>query len=116
MQATIDLCGGRGNRSSCEGAHRSPPGRTPCERRGNYLERCRVALTVYENGGELPPGWSMPPVCSAIAATSFQASRTAKEPAVSSRRTELFTGVVHSGRDAKWRRASLQLRAAGGEK
>jgi hypothetical protein len=30
----------------------------------NYLERCRVALTAYENGGELPPGWSMPPVCS----------------------------------------------------
>ena len=26
----------------------------------NYLERCRVALTAYENGGELPPGWSMP--------------------------------------------------------
>ena len=30
----------------------------------NYLERCQVALTAYENGGELPPGWSMPPVCS----------------------------------------------------
>lgn len=30
----------------------------------NYLERCRVALTAYENGGEFPPGWSMPPVCS----------------------------------------------------
>jgi hypothetical protein len=28
----------------------------------NYLERWRVALTAYENGGELPPGWSMPPV------------------------------------------------------
>ena len=30
----------------------------------NYLERCQVALTAYENGGELPPGCSMPPVCS----------------------------------------------------
>src|SRR6516164_10176971 len=30
----------------------------------NYLERCQVALTAYENGGELPPGWSMPPVSS----------------------------------------------------
>jgi len=30
----------------------------------NYLERCRVALTAYENGDELPPGCSMPPVCS----------------------------------------------------
>jgi hypothetical protein len=30
----------------------------------NYLERCRVAFTAYENGGELPPGWSMPPICS----------------------------------------------------
>src|SRR5215469_13667835 len=28
----------------------------------NYLERCRVALTAHENGGELPPRWSMPPV------------------------------------------------------
>jgi hypothetical protein len=24
----------------------------------NDLERCQVALTAYENGGELPPGWS----------------------------------------------------------
>ncbi len=23
-----------------------------------------MALTAYENGGELPLGWSMPPVCS----------------------------------------------------
>ena len=30
----------------------------------NYLERCRVALTAHENGGQLPLGWSMPPVCS----------------------------------------------------
>ena len=30
----------------------------------NYLERCQAALTAYENGGELPPGWSMPPFCS----------------------------------------------------
>jgi hypothetical protein len=30
----------------------------------NYLERCQVALTAHENDGELPPGWSMPPVCS----------------------------------------------------
>lgn len=28
----------------------------------NYISRCEVALTAYENGGELPPGWSMPPV------------------------------------------------------
>jgi hypothetical protein len=28
----------------------------------NYVERCDVALTAYENGGELPPGWIMPPV------------------------------------------------------
>src|SRR5215472_4758439 len=28
----------------------------------NYIERCDVALTAYENGGELPPGWTMPPV------------------------------------------------------
>jgi len=28
----------------------------------NYIERCEVALTAYENGGELPPGWTMPPV------------------------------------------------------
>ena len=27
----------------------------------NYIERCEVALTAYENGGELPPGWTMPP-------------------------------------------------------
>jgi len=30
----------------------------------NYLERCQVALTAYENCCELPPGWSMPPVWS----------------------------------------------------
>lgn len=30
----------------------------------NYISRCEVALTAYENGGELPPGWSMPPACS----------------------------------------------------
>src|SRR5215469_4290435 len=28
----------------------------------NYIERCEVALTACENGGELPPGWIMPPV------------------------------------------------------
>jgi hypothetical protein len=28
----------------------------------NYLSRCEAALTAYENGGELPPGWFMPPV------------------------------------------------------
>ncbi len=28
----------------------------------NYLEKCRVALTAYENGGEFPLGWSIPPV------------------------------------------------------
>ena len=28
----------------------------------NYISRCEVALTAYENDGELPPGWSMPPV------------------------------------------------------
>lgn len=28
----------------------------------NYISRCEAALTAYENGGELPPGWSMPPV------------------------------------------------------
>jgi len=31
---------------------------------GNYLARCEVALVAYENGGELPPGWTMPPVVS----------------------------------------------------
>jgi hypothetical protein len=31
-------------------------------RRGIYISRCEAALTAYENGGELPPGWSMPPV------------------------------------------------------
>jgi hypothetical protein len=30
----------------------------------NYLSRCEAALTAYENGGELPPGWTMPPVLS----------------------------------------------------
>jgi hypothetical protein len=28
----------------------------------NYIARCEAALTAYENGGELPPGWTMPPV------------------------------------------------------
>ena len=28
----------------------------------NYLSRCEAALGAYENGGELPPGWTMPPV------------------------------------------------------
>lgn len=28
----------------------------------NYIERCEAALAAYENGGELPPGWTMPPV------------------------------------------------------
>jgi hypothetical protein len=28
----------------------------------NYLSRCEAALAAYENGGELPPGWYMPPV------------------------------------------------------
>ena len=28
----------------------------------NYVSRCEAALTAYENGGELPPGWTMPPV------------------------------------------------------
>ena len=28
----------------------------------NYVERCEVALTAYENGGELPPRWTMPAV------------------------------------------------------
>ena len=28
----------------------------------NYISRCEVALAAYENGGELPPGWKMPPV------------------------------------------------------
>jgi hypothetical protein len=28
----------------------------------NYISRCEVALTAFENGGELPPGWKMPPV------------------------------------------------------
>ena len=28
----------------------------------NYIARCEAALTAYENGGELPPGWSMPPL------------------------------------------------------
>ena len=29
---------------------------------GNYLSRCEAAWAAYENGGELPPGWTMPPV------------------------------------------------------
>src|SRR5215469_4089531 len=28
----------------------------------NYVSRCEAALAAYENGGELPPGWTMPPV------------------------------------------------------
>jgi hypothetical protein len=28
----------------------------------NCIARCEVALTAYENGGELPPGWTMPTV------------------------------------------------------
>ena len=28
----------------------------------NYISRCEAALTAFENGGELPPGWTMPPV------------------------------------------------------
>src|SRR5437879_393165 len=28
----------------------------------NYFSRWEAALTAYENGGELPPGWTMPPV------------------------------------------------------
>lgn len=28
----------------------------------NYLSRCEAALAAYENGGELPPGWYMPPI------------------------------------------------------
>ena len=28
----------------------------------NYIPRCEAALTAFENGGELPPGWTMPPV------------------------------------------------------
>lgn len=28
----------------------------------NYLSRCEAALAAYENAGELPPGWTMPPV------------------------------------------------------
>jgi hypothetical protein len=28
----------------------------------NYISRCEAALAAYENGGELPPGWTMPPV------------------------------------------------------
>lgn len=28
----------------------------------NYLSRCEAALEMYENGGQLPPGWTMPPV------------------------------------------------------
>ena len=27
----------------------------------NYISRCEAALTAFENGGELPPGWTMPP-------------------------------------------------------
>jgi hypothetical protein len=28
----------------------------------NYISRCEAALTAFENGGELPPRWTMPPV------------------------------------------------------
>jgi hypothetical protein len=28
----------------------------------NYISRCEAALAAYENDGELPPGWVMPPV------------------------------------------------------
>lgn len=28
----------------------------------NYLARGEAALAACENGGELPPGWTMPPV------------------------------------------------------
>jgi hypothetical protein len=28
----------------------------------NYISRCEAALTAFENGGELPPGWTMPSV------------------------------------------------------
>lgn len=28
----------------------------------NYISRCETALVAFENGGELPPGWTMPPV------------------------------------------------------
>jgi hypothetical protein len=28
----------------------------------NYISRCEAALTTFEDGGELPPGWTMPPV------------------------------------------------------
>jgi len=27
----------------------------------SYISRCEAALTAFENGGELPPGWTMPP-------------------------------------------------------
>jgi len=26
----------------------------------NYISRCEAALAAFENGGELPPGWTMP--------------------------------------------------------
>jgi hypothetical protein len=28
----------------------------------NYISRCEAALAAYENGGELPPGWTLPHV------------------------------------------------------
>jgi hypothetical protein len=28
----------------------------------NYISRCEAALAAYENGGELPAGWTMPKV------------------------------------------------------
>src|SRR5258708_4685264 len=33
-----------------------------CGAPSNYLSRCEAALTAYENGGELPPRWVLPPV------------------------------------------------------
>jgi len=48
----------------------------------NYLERCLVALTAYENGRELPLGWSMPPVCSEVDSDSarFDPDRAPLDP------------------------------------
>ena len=28
----------------------------------NYISRCEAALIAFENSGELPPAWTMPPV------------------------------------------------------
>src|SRR6266700_3252795 len=30
----------------------------------NYISRCEAALTAYEDNGELPTGWTMPPAVS----------------------------------------------------